>query len=270
MTSPSPELPKSKGILRRQAGEQKYTLTRHLPSEETAYFIQHYWIVRWDLRGEPPFAQTVIAHPNVNLVFEPGASAIYGIAHTTSTHLLQGQGSVVGVKFKPGGFQPFWRSTVAGITGLVVPVETVFGEPSKQLEKTLFSVHEGDDAAVRRVDDFFLNCLPERDPNIALVSSLVYQIRDDRSILRVDDVVSRCGLHKRSLQRLFERYVGVSPKNVIQRYRLHEAAERMEHGEVAEWVDLSLELGYYDHSHFIRDFKAIVGLSPEEYVRKSV
>ncbi|MDF2725313.1 MAG: AraC family transcriptional regulator, partial [Paenibacillus sp.] len=61
------------------------------------------------------------------------------------------------------------------------------------------------------------------------------------------------------------RYVGVSPKWVIQRYRLHEAAEQMERGEVADWAKLSLELGYYDQAHLIKAFKAIVGKSPEQY-----
>ena len=67
------------------------------------------------------------------------------------------------------------------------------------------------------------------------------------------------------MQRLFVRYVGVSPKSVIQRYRLHEAAQMIDQGAVSDWLDLSIALGYYDHSHFIRDFRAIVGVSPQEY-----
>ena len=43
----------------------------------------------------------------------------------------------------------------------------------------------------------------------------------------VDDLVERYGLNTRALQRLFAKYVGVSPKWVIQRYRLHEAAEQL-------------------------------------------
>jgi len=66
---------------------------------------------------------------------------------------------------------------------------------------------------------------------------------------------------------LFDDYVGVSPKWVIQRYRLHEAAERIARGGVEDFADLALELGYADQAHFIRDFKKLVGRSPAEYAR---
>ncbi|MGF9914411.1 helix-turn-helix domain-containing protein [Paenibacillus ehimensis] len=110
--------------------------------------------------------------------------------------------------------------------------------------------------------------LPAPDDNVSLVSDIVSLIRNDRTIVKVDDAVRQTGVHKRTLQRLFDRYVGVSPKWVIRRYRLHEAAEQMHHGPVPDWSQLSLALGYYDQSHFIRDFRSIVGPSPEQYVRK--
>ena len=75
----------------------------------------------------------------------------------------------------------------------------------------------------------------------------------------------RFGLSARSLQRLFRRYVGVGPKWVLQRYRLHEAAERIADGEGGDWAAFALELGYFDQAHFIKDFKALVGCSPAEY-----
>ena len=69
----------------------------------------------------------------------------------------------------------------------------------------------------------------------------------------------------RSLQRLFREYVGVTPKWVLQRVRLHEAAERMADGDSDCAAALALDLGYFDQAHFIKDFKAIVGRSPSEY-----
>src|SRR5947207_836012 len=78
-------------------------------------------------------------------------------------------------------------------------------------------------------------------------------------ITRVDDIVCCLNLKKRTLQRLFSQYVGVSPKWVIKRYRLHEVAARLAEGEVIDSAEIALELGYFDQAHFIKDFKAIVG-----------
>lgn len=73
---------------------------------------------------------------------------------------------------------------------------------------------------------------------------------------------------KRSLQRLFNDYVGVSPKWVIRRYRLHELLERVHSGAEPDYAQLALELGYYDQAHLINDFRSIVGYSPTQYQRR--
>ncbi len=59
----------------------------------------------------------------------------------------------------------------------------------------------------------------------------------------------------------------MSPKWVIQRYRLHEAAEQLAAGEPVSQPGLALSLGYSDQAHFVRDFKAIVGVTPGAYAR---
>jgi AraC-like DNA-binding protein len=56
------------------------------------------------------------------------------------------------------------------------------------------------------------------------IRDLVERIAFDRSIIRVDEIARASGLGKRALQRCFCTHVGVLPKSVIQRYRLHEAA----------------------------------------------
>jgi len=98
---------------------------------------------------------------------------------------------------------------------------------------------------------------------------MVYAIAGDRDVTKVEDLVERYGLNVRALQRLFAKYVGVSPKWVIQRYRLHEAAEQLASNSALSQIDLALSLGYSDQAHFNRDFKAVVGTSPAAYARRA-
>jgi len=102
---------------------------------------------------------------------------------------------------------------------------------------------------------------------MALASRVAARISDDRSITRVDQLVREFHTGVRQLQRVFSEYVGVSPKWVLQRYRLLDAAERVAAGTRIHWADLALELGYADQAHFIRDFKKLVGRSPAAYAR---
>ncbi|MBY0054204.1 helix-turn-helix domain-containing protein [Brevibacillus agri] len=253
-----------KGVLHAMLGGKKFSLQRYEPGGDVGYFVQHYWVVRWDLRGQAPYSQTILAHPNVNLVFEKGATGIFGVALSTSSHLLAGQGHVFGVKFKPGGFYPFWQKPVSQLYGTVTTLEEVFQVETAPLEAEMLAMPE-DAQMVRRIEAFLGERLPERDPNVKRVSELVGLIQADRTVLKVEDASRLSGMSIRTMQRLFVRYVGVSPKSVIQRYRLHEAAQMIDQGAVSDWLDLSIALGYYDHSHFIRDFRAIVGVSPQEY-----
>jgi AraC-like DNA-binding protein len=84
----------------------------------------------------------------------------------------------------------------------------------------------------------------------------------------VDDLAAAAGRSPRALQRLFREYVGVTPKWVLRRLRLQEAAERMADG-TGDWAALALDLGYFDQAHFINDFRRVVGRSPAEYAAQA-
>jgi AraC-like DNA-binding protein len=69
----------------------------------------------------------------------------------------------------------------------------------------------------------------------------------------------------RSLQQLFSEYLGVSPKWVLRRFRLQEAADRLAGGEELDLAALALSLGYFDQAHFTSDFRKLVGEPPARY-----
>lgn len=142
----------------------------------------------------------------------------------------------------------------------------MFGRPGDALVDEILALE--DEPAMAGVADAFLrDRLPPPDPTVDHVNRIVQLIVSDRSITRVDDVVDRFGVGKRTLQRLFSDYVGVTPKWVIQRYRLHDAADRLADSDDINVAALAQDLGYFDQAHFVRDFKAIVGKPPAEYAR---
>ena len=110
---------------------------------------------------------------------------------------------------------------------------------------------------------------PERDPLAEQVAVLVSRITDDPGLRRVDQLSAGSGMTARTLQRLFADYVGVSPKWVMRRARLHEAAERADSGEPVDWAELAADLGYADQAHLTRDFTVTIGVSPTHYTAPS-
>jgi AraC-like DNA-binding protein len=230
--------------------------------------VQHYWIVRWDLRGQAPYQQETLPYPVVHLVIEHDKSRIVGVVKGKFSTLLQDQGWVFGVRFRPGAYYPFVRSPVCAITDRSIRIADVFGDAGLDLEAAV-RAHDDEAQWIACAEQFLRSRLPDQDETIDLINRIIDRIIADRTILKVDTLVEQFSLGKRTLQRIFSEYVGVSPKWVIMRYRLQEAADQLARHEIVSWTQMALDLGYFDQAHFIKDFKMIVGRTPAEYARSA-
>ena len=104
------------------------------------------------------------------------------------------------------------------------------------------------------------------DEQGVVVNELVAWLRDHPEVTRVAELAEHVGLSERSLQRLVEQRVGLSPKWLIQRRRLHDAVEALKAGE-SSLADMAARLGYADQAHFTHDFRTVTGMTPGDYLR---
>jgi AraC-like DNA-binding protein len=254
-----------RGILYPERRSELGSLVRLAPSPDLAPFVGHYWIITWDLRGHEAQTQETLPHPSVHIALEHGRSGIYGVVKGRFTRVIEGKGRVFGIKFRPGGFYPLVRSPVSRLTNRIVPLGDVFGAAGGALASSVLA-KRSERAMIAVAEDFLRRQAPRRDAMAEKMGDIVGQIAADRTITTVEMVARQSGLSVRSLQRSFARYVGVSPKWVINRHRLHEAVDRLAKGEPIDWARLAFDLGYFDQAHFIKDFKGIIGRTPGEYV----
>jgi AraC-like DNA-binding protein len=252
------------GILRPEQGFTRFALDRVPASPALAPFVDWFWIVRWDL--EAPFAQEVLPHPCVNLVIERDKSAVHGPANARFVASLEGKGRVVGTKFKPEGFAAFSRVPMKSLVDGVVSIGDAIDASLASL--TSLEDHEDEAEIVRTLEAALLARSPRLEPAAREVGQLVTTALTDRSITRAEQLATMAGTSVRSLQRVFERVVGLGPKWILRRSRVHEAAERVRGGESVEWARLASDLGYHDQSHLIRDFKDQVGFTPAAYAAR--
>jgi AraC-like DNA-binding protein len=262
----TPPTDSQKGILHPQEQARHRTLSRLAAGPEVGRFVEWYWTVEWDL--EEPYLAEVLPYPSVNVTFEqPGGAFVNGVCTRKFQRELVGRGRVFGVKFWAGGFGAVTGLDVASFRDRVLPLRDLFAAADR-LADLVFA----EDSDVRRravVEAFLSDHLVAADPQYELVREIVEAMAEDRSMTRVDQVTERFGVPIRRLQRLFRRYVGVGPKWVLRRYRLHDGAELLARGEVAELADLAIGLGYFDQAHFSREFKDQIGLTPAEYAART-
>jgi AraC-like DNA-binding protein len=254
-----------RGVLRPDAAAGRFTLARREPPDGLATFLDWFWIVRWDLRAQPPYEQRILSHPNVHLVFEVDGPLVYGVDTKIYTRRLTGEGKVLGARFRAGCFRPFCSVPVATLTDRVLPAATFLG-PTVEAANEAIMAAATDEEMIAGAVRLLRAALPSRDPVAEQVASMVDRITSGGELRRVGELAGSFGMTERRMQRLFAEYVGVSPKRVMRRARLHEAALRADSGEAVDWGALASDLGYADQAHLTRDFTAAIGTPPARYV----
>ena len=238
---------------------------RLLPAADLGGFVEHFWWVSWELADSPARIVETLPHPSVHMVFERDKTAeLVGIHRGRFSRTLAGDGEVFGVKFRPGGFYPFWLRPIVQLVDKRLSLAEAFGLDGKHLADAVANA-VSDELCMGQVETFLRNRLPDPDSNVALVDRIVERVRADRSVIKVEQLTDEFALSARMLQRLFQRYVGISPKWMIQRYRLHEALAQLATVVDPDWPSFALALGYSDQAHFIRDFQTLIGKTPVNY-----
>jgi AraC-like DNA-binding protein len=252
-----------RGVLYQRAAASRFELRRYPPSPELAPFVEWYWVVRWDLRGRSAHEQAILPSPAVHLTFEPERATVYGVITRLYVRKIEGLGATLGVRFRPGGFRPFWPEPISRLTGQIRPAGQWLGPEAEQARQVVVTEPD-DEVIVGRVQALLESVRPARDPAAEQVAAMVDQIGSDPALRRVDQLAAALELPVRRLQRLFSDYVGVSPKWVMRRARLLEAALAAEQGPV-DWAGLAADLGYSDQAHLTRDFTRTIGEPPARY-----
>ena len=201
-------------------------MLRTAPAPDLADVVEAHWVVRWDGQAMPALRHEVLPDPSVNLAVEPAGRLLYGVGSSHFQRELIESGMVIGTKFRPGGFSGFRPGPVSLITG------------------------------------FLRAGRPAHDPSRALVLDIVEAMRAAPPGIRVTGLAADFAVSPRTLQRLFAQHVGASPKQVLQRFRRHQAVELLRGNHSLNLSRLAVELGYHDQAHLARDFRTTLGRSP--------
>jgi AraC-like DNA-binding protein len=106
----------------------------------------------------------------------------------------------------------------------------------------------------------------ERHP---IVPETLAALRAVQGQVAIPTLADRFYISQRQLERLYKTQVGISPKQYAGLLRVEAARLALKHLQTRSLTDLAVEYGFYDQAHFIREFSAVVGLTPHRYVERS-
>ncbi len=120
-------------------------------------------------------------------------------------------------------------------------------------------------AAIDLIESVLQSFLPLSGPG-RLLNRIVDDVEHGYRELTVATLARRHAMSIRSLQRLTLQGLGLGPKWLLQRRRIHAATEQLKTTGLP-LVDIAAMVGYADQAHFTHDFKAVTRMTPGEFAR---
>ncbi|WP_369136643.1 helix-turn-helix domain-containing protein [Modestobacter versicolor] len=257
----------------KEPGDASHVMYRYEPDPGLAGLVRRFWIPVWSVPPGEEAAQRVLQYPVCLLVVAHDYARCYGVRTGLSTTTLAGDGWAVGVMLTPAAGWLVAGGPVAELTDRHVDVQEVLGAAGERLVDRVRTAMTPDPhaatahrAAMAAFDDALRPLLPV-DAEGELVDRVVAYVEDDPEVLRVSQVCAAFDLSERSLQRLVHRRLGLTPKWLIQRRRLQEAAERLRSGGGTVAATAAV-LGYADQAHLVRDFSRVTGTTPGRFAAR--
>jgi len=178
-----------------------------------------------------------------------------------------GKVCLFGVRFHPAGSHPLSRFPMRELNDEILEVETFIGRDGVELEERV-NLAQGFNERVSLFQGFFSKRLAAANLNTVSTRAVRTIVKMDGSI-SVAALADQVGSSERALERAFRRDVGISPKMLARIVRFQALINLIQKTKTPGSLDASLELGYFDQSHAIHDFREFAGMTPLGYFQST-
>lgn len=183
------------------------------------------------------------------------------VMHSTQVQFGR-QVKLVGLRFQPGMGHPFFA---VGLDELTLE-DRVPGLSLGRLAEQLSECHHRDQQQ-RLIEQALLDRLQQSGFRPGPVHSLLTRISQTEGSLPLAKLLREIPLSQRQLERQFKLLVGLSPKQYSRVQRVGRARWLLKQTEKVSLLDVAFSSGYFDQAHFNHDFKAVLGLTPGQYLK---
>lgn len=257
---------RAKGLVSSAASGARVYSKTYAPSASVSAWVEPLWVTRWNLLAQQPHRVEMLADPCVTVAFERGSSRVVGVHTRLFRRELTGEGAICAVKFRAGAAQlSLDEPSITALTNGVIPLAERRESWLLALESAVLRA-SSDEEAIAIIERALVANRREHE-HAELAAKIVERVESDPSLTSAAAIARASGLSLRPLQRLFRECVGATPKWVSRQFRLREAAQRLEREDSLTVTELAAALGYADHAHFTRDFKAATGRAPSAFSR---
>ncbi len=253
----------------------------YAPDASLRQFVECYWSAKAD---HPPFQQqeSLIPDGTIELMFNFGdpyfqlfngqkelvkGSHLIGIRKQSLWISQQSHQDFFCVRFKLGGAYPFLRVPTNQLHSSITSIHAFLGTDFSELEEELYEL-QANEKRVARMNAFLLQKLQDGlSPKQELVNEAIVLMAKDENA-SIQSTCRQVQSNYKTLERHFKTVVGLNPRELRAIRRFNRAVHLMYSCQFNTLTAVAYAAGYFDQSHFIREFKRLADMSPKQFLRK--
>ena len=247
----------------KQSGED-VTYTEFLPHLSLQAFIYCYWQLKTTKALPFEYNYRVVADGCIDIVFSlnnPEESYVMGFCNQYNEFPLVGNVNNIGIRFLPTMFPQIFRINALEVSNRLVELELLIPHISHFIANS-FNENQQIEEVITRLDSCFVKLFSKAtfDSDCRLYEAIDIILKK-RGALEVQNSLNT-GISARQLRRLFEFYVGDTAKAFSKVVRFQNILNAKPSCQSLRENKLFFDAGYYDQSHFIKEFKSLYGTTP--------
>lgn len=245
------------------------------PPPALKQYVSFFWTLESKTDDPTPKAFTVMSNGIPGLIFQENPTVFTGFEGERLPQLFVfGQATKYGQLRGGGPFRTF------GVNLQPTALKSVFGLQANELTdqntciSNLFKTSLQEQlcyspSVQQKVSYLSQFLLQQVNRNACDNKKLDYAITQLQQGKKIPGVLHECNLSERSLERLFLTHIGITPVLYARICRFQTSMHLLRQGRFRSLTAIAHSLGYFDQSHFIRDFKLFSGVSPRIYLHKA-
>jgi AraC-like DNA-binding protein len=192
----------------------------------------------------------------------------FAVGACDSHVVVEANGSQGGIQvdFTILGMRLFLNRPLADLTNRGVALEEVLGPAAQRLTMELHDTGTWDARFDLLDREIGARVAAARQPGSEVLCAW-QRIIESSGLVSMGELVSEIGWSQKHLISRFKEHIGLAPKTFARVMRFGQAIDRLRRRRYASLTELALDCGYYDQSHFDRDFRAFAGVTPTELLR---
>lgn len=192
----------------------------------------------------------------------------YLLSRFSERYYLQNTGNIrmIGIRFYPWGIRPFIDYTANEITDKLLEPDAVFGSRIKSLSEQVLNI-SCPEKAIEVIERFFVRQLYRCGKEDLMIANAAFRILSSGGKIEINSLLASCNVSLRRLEQRFNESIGVSPRFFTKLVRFQYALRQLnKQKEKSSLTEIAYESGYFDQSHFIRDFRFFSDTTPGAYL----